>query len=387
MPRKHKTIEKDELDFYIEKYKSGIPVRELCPIYGRTDATIINALKRVGVYVDQNSRWTNDEMDILRKYYPTESMDFLLSILPRHANPQLIICKASKLGIKKKNGRWTSEELKILKENYETMSANELYELLGRTHSIVAIRAKAQRIRCVNDPFWSLEEDQILKENYAFRSFSEIQNLLPNKTANAIMAHAKKLGVKSKFYLEEQYSKEQLAFIKEHWMSMSDGQIAQCLGRKSPEGIRAKRVQMGLYKIKQDYSNYTNLDRFFRGHLQQWKTDSIKACNYKCILTGSKDFAVHHLYGFNIILKEVYQELDQRLLLKSNNLDDYTKEELDLFLQIFHEIHDKYPLGVCIRKDLHDLFHRIYGAGGNTESQWNLFYEDYKNGVYNLQIA
>lgn len=263
MPRKYKIIKEDELNFYITKYKEGISIKELCSVYGRNDSTIINALKRVGVYVDQNSRWTNDEIDILKEYYPTESMRVLFSKLPRHANPQSIVGKAYKLGIKKKLGRWTSEELKLLKEKYKTTSAKELYELFGGNHSILAVRTKARKTGLASNLFWTPNEDQILKENYAHCTFLEIQNLLPNKTSNAIMAHARKLNIKSKFYLEEQYTDEQLNFIKENWMNMNDIQLAQYLGRKSSEEIRAKRIQMGLYKIKQDYSNYLNLDRFF----------------------------------------------------------------------------------------------------------------------------
>ena len=56
-------------------------------------------------------------------------------------------------------------------------------------------------------------------------------------------------------------------------------------------------------------------------------------------------------------------------------------------IEIFNSIHDKYPLGVCVRKDIHKLFHQIYGAGGNTENQWNKFVEDFKNGVYKDRIS
>ena len=56
-------------------------------------------------------------------------------------------------------------------------------------------------------------------------------------------------------------------------------------------------------------------------------------------------------------------------------------------LEIFDRIHSNYPLGVCVRKDIHDLFHNIYGSGGNTEEQWNKFYEDFNNGLYDGQIA
>ena len=56
-------------------------------------------------------------------------------------------------------------------------------------------------------------------------------------------------------------------------------------------------------------------------------------------------------------------------------------------LLIFKTIHKKYPIGVCVRKDLHNLFHNIYGSGGNTEEQWNTFYNDFNNGLYDEQIA
>lgn len=388
MPRKHKVIGQDELNLYIDKYKNGTSIKELCSIYGRQDSTIINVLKRVGVYIDKNSRWTEEEINILKEFYPISSIDTLISKLPRHAKKQIIISKASKLGIKKnRENSWTAEEYEILKENYGKISSEKIYELLNGNHSTSAIRSKAQKSKLASDPFWTQDEDCLLKETYSNHSFSEILNLFPNKTAYAIMAHARKLNIKSQFRLSEEYSEEQISFIKKHWQDMNDFQIAECLGRKSPEGIRAKRVQFGLYKIKRDYSKYSNLDRFFRGHIQQWKTDSIKSCNYKCVLTESKDFAVHHLHGFNTILKEVYQELDDKQLLKSTNIEDYTKEELDIILNIFNTIHSKYPLGVCVRKDIHDLFHRIYGSGGNTETQWEKFCSDYKSGIYDLQIA
>ncbi|MGN1221727.1 MAG: hypothetical protein ACI4TT_00665, partial [Christensenellales bacterium] len=69
--------------------------------------------------------------------------------------------------------------------------------------------------------------------------------------------------------------------------------------------------------------------------------------------------------------------LDNMKMLKSNNIDDYSKNELDYILEIFLEKHNQYPLGVCIRKDIHDLFHKIYGSGGNTEIQWKNFINNY----------
>lgn len=262
----------------------------------------------------------------------------------------------------------------------------ELYEMLNKRHSIGSIRCKAQRLGYGLDPFWSKEENEILIKNYSTEDFQIVCSLLPNRTEEAIKNHARVLGVKSKQYLNEKYSDEQIEFIKNNCLKMNDTQIAKILN-KSPAGIMAQRNKLGFYRIKKDYSNYPSLDKFFRGHIQQWKNDSMKACEYKCIFTGSKNFAIHHIYGFNTILKEVYEILDNENLLKSTKIEDYTKEELDYFLSIFNDIHSKYPLGVCVRKDIHDLFHNIYGSGGNTIEQWNKFCEEMNNGLYTEQIA
>jgi len=122
------------------------------------------------------------------------------------------------------------------------------------------------------------------------------------------------------------------------------------------------------------------LAKLFRGHIQEWKTATMQNCDYKCVLTGSKDFSIHHLYGFNQILCEAFDIIKEEIELVSDNPEDYTKAQLDRMIEIFRNTHEKYPLGVCVRKDIHDLFHRIYGSGGNTPEQWDRFVDDYKNG-------
>lgn len=56
-------------------------------------------------------------------------------------------------------------------------------------------------------------------------------------------------------------------------------------------------------------------------------------------------------------------------------------------LDIFEKTHNKYPLGVCVREDIHSLFHRIYGAGGNNEQQWERFSRDLKTGKLDIEIC
>ena len=115
------------------------------------------------------------------------------------------------------------------------------------------------------------------------------------------------------------------------------------------------------------------------------KKESMKECNYKCVLTGSKKFEIHHLYGFANILNETIEEYSIEL----KEYSEYTQEELNDILEKFLIVHSRYPLGVCVRKDIHMLYHSIYSKCVNNEDQWNQFVQEFKNGIYDerLKIA
>lgn len=68
-------------------------------------------------------------------------------------------------------------------------------------------------------------------------------------------------------------------------------------------------------------------------------------------------------------------------------MSDYSDDELDRIEALFIAEHNNYPLGVCIRKDIHDLFHSLYGKSNNTESQWNYFVANLKSGKYKDKIT
>jgi hypothetical protein len=108
----------------------------------------------------------------------------------------------------------------------------------------------------------------------------------------------------------------------------------------------------------------------------------MELCDYKCVLTGSSNFEIHHLYSFNKIVEEVMSILVKEGLLFSEEINDYNKDELDCIINRFQQIHNNYPLGICVRKDIHTLFHKIYGSGGNTEEQWNNFVVKFNDGEF-----
>jgi len=124
----------------------------------------------------------------------------------------------------------------------------------------------------------------------------------------------------------------------------------------------------------------TPIYEFLRAKILEWKRESMKQCDYKCILTKQKFSAVHHLYSFNKIVLEVLEDINIELKL---TVLDYTNEELELIEQQFILIHNKYPLGVCLTKNIHDLYHNLYG-NDNTPEQFEEFTKRYQLGEFSL---
>ena len=162
-------------------------------------------------------------------------------------------------------------------------------------------------------------------------------------------------------------------------MILSDEEIASVLNR-SVKSIQAKRLELGFSKFDLR-KGYSTLSEYIRGHIFKWKMDSLKKCNYKCVLTGERFDCIHHIHGFNLIFDEMIREYNFEI---KDDISLYTNEELNFIVKCFNDLQNKYPLGVCLRKDLHILFHSLYGYGNNTEEQWNEFSNNYKNGNYKV---
>lgn len=118
----------------------------------------------------------------------------------------------------------------------------------------------------------------------------------------------------------------------------------------------------------------SSLQEYLRKKINQWKLDSMNASNYKCVVTGDKFDDIHHLYSFHLILEEVLEELNLDIRC---NISEYTNDELTKIEDKTIELHNRYPLGVCLRKDIHTLFHNIFGTSNNTTEQFEEFKTNY----------
>lgn len=216
-----------------------------------------------------------------------------------------------------------------------------------------------------------------MKKYYSCKDITFIQRLLPHRSKNAIIIQAQKLGITSFYSINNNYSEEELKFIINNWKDMSDYQLSQHLNR-TQRSIKAKRNELGLHRQNNCLAGYTynDLNKYLRGNIWQWKKESKTKCNNQCVLTHSKEYDIHHLYSFNLILQE-YLEL-YHISIK-DNINDYSSEELEYINKTFNKYHNKYPLGVCINKNLHKLFHKLYGKNTSVED-WQNFCLQYENG-------
>ena len=290
----------------------------------------------------QRYKYTNDYIEFLRVHYPDGNWNKIFERFPSATKEKIYsICNKHKI-----------------KSNYD------------RTNSISNLYSKR----------WTQSADDILKKYYNEVPILEIMPLLPNRSYDSIVQHASKLGITSLFTEQQLYSNEEINYIKDNWKIKSDLQLSTELSR-TQRSIKWMRNNLGLFRQEPDRNlSYDDLSKYLRGNIYNWKINSMKNCNYKCVLTGSKDFAIHHLYNFQYILQTFLSTHDFHVF---KNIDEYSNEELDSLLKSFIDYHSTFPLGVCVSKELHRLFHHTYGKSFNTPNQWNEFQSDYRKGKYN----
>ena len=376
-----KKFTNEELENIINDYDNGNGLKpyQLAEKYERSSASIINKLKSLNLYTNKNYRFTEEDINFLKEHYPYGEWDIIFKRFP-NINKASIHSKMSKLGIKAINeDAWTEEEIKLLKENYSFGDIKKICELLpNRTYK--AICTKAKRLGIKRRELYSKEELELLKYIYSKMPLDEVLTYFPNRSRNSIISQAMKLKIHSFNY--NPWTEAEDRYITDNYELIPDIILANILNR-TQRAVQARRLHLGLYRRDMDVATYETLSKYIRGNIQYWKTASMKKCDYKCIFTGSKEYQIHHLYGVSNILNDVMTKYHFN---KYENLSDYTEKELNHILMAFIEEQNKYPLGVCISKDIHVLFHSLYGQYYNTPEQWYQFEKDFKAGIYNEMI-
>lgn len=122
-----------------------------------------------------------------------------------------------------------------------------------------------------------------------------------------------------------------------------------------------------------------------RDCIQEWKNKSMEFHNYRCVVTGQYFNVTHHLYSFNKIVDEVFNELQLKQL---KNINDYTQEQIDSIKIALLNKHYDYGYGVTLCSPVHNLFHdkKLYGKYDNTPEQFEEFVNRYKNNEFDNSL-
>lgn len=319
-------------------------------------------------------KWTQERIQKLISMYPTSTWDELIEEFG--CSKSSLTRAAYELGIKREKcsmSKYTKDEDEIISSMVQDgKSVEEIHkELPWRT--IASIKNRITKICEPRRLKWTNEENEKLISLYSVITMDKLIAYFPHRSRDAIIIHAGKLGLTA--YTEyKDYSEYEINFIRENYLTMSDEDMGKILGR-SKQSVKNHRNEMGIHRVQKYNINYESVSVYVRRHIQEWKKESMKNCGFKCIVTGDRFDEIHHLVSLNVILEAVYNKLD--LDFETFNVNTITEEERRKFLNEVKIEQSKYPLGVCLRKDIHAEFHNYYGYGNNTEEQFYEFIEKY----------
>lgn len=285
-------------------------------------------------------KYTEEDVEFLREYYPTGQWDKIFERFPG-LTKTCIHSKCSKLGIK-------------LDIQYRQ-------------------RTEKGRKR------WDDSEIELLKSIYTDYPIDYVMSKFPDRTLASVQLKATDLKLLSYNHVNARWKDWEIQYIKDNWELTPDIIMCEHI-KRSFRATKAKREELGLFRRDMESFSYPTISKYLRGQNQEWKNNSMKSCDYKCVLTGSKDFQIHHLYGVSNIINDIFNKYPQY---RDKPFEDYSEDDLSFILSEFIKEQDKYPLGECVSKNIHVLFHSLYGQYYNTPEQWYTFKDDYKKGKYN----
>ena len=155
------------------------------------------------------------------------------------------------------------------------------------------------------------------------------------------------------------------------------------------EDFRKMQSEKGKQQTKDKNPNYkggiTPISQYLRSLqvVRNWRKNTYVRENSKCQLTGksvhSGNSDVHHLKGFNTIVREAHSLYNIQI---KEIIAEYTDKELKLLEEYIVKWHKDTTNAVLLSDEIHNLFHSTYGSGNNTPEQFEEFKERYLAGEF-----
>ncbi|UAN43933.1 hypothetical protein KGP17_15750 [Serratia sp. JSRIV001] len=140
LPKNHRSLwTLKELNF-VEEHYGKTSTREIAGTLGRRLSAVYMVAHALGICKAPSERWTEQEVEVLRKHYADErGMSYVQTLLPSRAQNS-IIAKAKHIGITR--GRsWLPDEEHILREFYPAIGTEVAEKLQHRSHDAIKLKA------------------------------------------------------------------------------------------------------------------------------------------------------------------------------------------------------------------------------------------------------
>lgn len=345
--------------------------------------------------MNKAKKWTEEEDSILKQLYGGNTYKEMIEIL--HRSKKSIEGRLSRLGLQ---GKYERE---YHKNKYKTIN-NKIYKKCKRCGKMLpcneiyysrdtsleeGIRNICKRCKGENynmAPRYKLTKDMenFIILNYKIKTNEYIANELNkkyntdynfdniSKIVESLRRNEKITGYKSK-------KVKVMAWCYSESARLGQKRNSERL-KNSKKWVNEDNPFFGSSRTSDKNPNWaggrTILYNELRTQITKWKNESMKSCNYKCILTNEKFDHIHHLYPYKNIIDECFYNLK---IERKLTVSDYSKHD---FLNICNEIrrlHDEYGIGVCLSKKVHKKFHDNYGYFNNTTEQFYDFAKKYYN--------
>lgn len=261
------------------------------------------------------------------------------------------------------SGRMTKEEEKLFINRYPHYCNEELIELFYPDKTLKALHDTAYRIsRKLGIELYKTEESLEMSRFLGSQKVAEIFKGVPKSEE-----HKRKLSESMRSFYDANPEHDAGKYERSQACRKKMSQIRKSKGIwKGDKNPRHINPLFGKDNGRWNGGNSELVSRL-RARLKPWKIDSMEACGYKCVITGERFDVIHHIVPFYDILAEVFDELgiDMR-----NKIGDYSEEEFELIVEKMLEVHYRYPLGACLKREYHLEFHDIYGYIGATEDNF-----------------
>lgn len=239
--------------------------------------------------------YTSEDLEYIKNNYFNMSVSELSKQLNKSENS--IYNAIRKLGLKKQvHNKWTKEEIDFLKDNFQRMTHLEMGKILKKTEYAICAKCSDLNLYKKEVP-WSDEEISFVKNNYMEMVTADISKIL-NRTTNAIELKASRLGLKKYPYTCDYH----------YFETINTEEKAYWLGFLSANGWISKndKSNAGVIGIELQYNDITHLKKFNKSIKGNYRiTDTWKAC---LISTKDKE-KKHHLCCIRIFSLTMYNTL------------------------------------------------------------------------------